>query len=138
MLRIPVVALALPITLLFSVAFEISAQSTASIEGRVIDQQGAVIPGVRILARSAAIGVERTATSDNSGRYQFAALPIGDYTLEASATGFRSQIVENLVIEVGRRITQGFELQIGDVSETVTITSNTLAIELSTTSVGHE
>src|SRR4026209_2415589 len=93
LLRAPIF-FALPISLLFAVALKTSAQSTASIEGQVIDQQGSVIPGVRLLARCPEIGVERTATSDNRGRYQFSALPIGDYIIEASAAGFRTQVIE--------------------------------------------
>ncbi|HSE21651.1 MAG TPA: carboxypeptidase-like regulatory domain-containing protein, partial [Pyrinomonadaceae bacterium] len=121
LLRAPI-PFVLSIGLLFAVALKTSAQSTASIEGQVTDQQGAVIPGVRLVARSAAIGVERTATSDNSGRYQFPALPIGDYTIRAIATGFKQQVVER-TIEVGTRITQDFNLQVGDVAEQVAISS---------------
>ena len=127
---------ALPISLLFAVAFKTYAQSTASIEGQVVDQQGAAIPGVRVLAQSAAIGVERAATSDNSGRYQFPALPLGDYTIRAIASGFKQQVVER-TIEVGCRITQDFDLQVGDVSEQVAVSSTNDGIERSTISVGH-
>ena len=135
LLRAPI-PFVLSIGLLFAVALKTSAQSTASIEGQVTDQQGAVIPGVRLVARSAAIGVERTATSDNSGRYQFPALPIGDYTIRAIATGFKQQVVER-TIEVGTRITQDFNLQVGDVAEQVAISSTSDGIERSTMSVGH-
>ena len=124
------------ISLLFAAAINTSAQSTASIEGQVIDQQGSVIPGVRLVAKSPAIGVERTATSDNRGRYQFPALPIGDYTIRAIATGFKQQVVER-TIEVGTKITQDFDLQVGDVSEQVAISSTSDGIERSTMSVGH-
>lgn len=134
--RVIIFGFALPMTLLFAVAVQSSAQSTASIEGQVTDQQGAVIPGVRILARSSAIGIERAVTSDSSGRYQFAALPVGDYAIEASAVGFKKEVVEKLRIEVGRRITQDFQLEIGDFSEQVTVPS-TNGIERSTISVGH-
>ena len=135
-LRAPIFFFALPISLLITIAFEISAQSTASIEGQVTDQQGAVIPEVRILARSPAIGLERAAMSDSSGRYQFAALPIGDYTVRAVFAGFKQQVVE-MKIEVGSRITQDFNLEVGDVSEQVAVSSTNDGIERSTISVGH-
>ena len=135
--RIPVVGIAVPISLLLAIAFPTFAQSTASIEGQVFDQQGAVIPGVRIAAKSPATGVQRTATSDTSGRYQLAALPVGDYTVGVSARGFKTQVIESLRIEVGRRITQDFQLEIGDVSEQVTVSSANSGIERSTISVGH-
>ena len=102
-----------------------------------MDQHGAVVPRVKITAKNPAIGVERSATSDAAGRYRFTALPVGDYTIEASAIGFKRQVIERLRIEVGRRITQDLQLEIGDVAEQVTITSANTGIERSTISVGH-
>ena len=137
LLRIPFFGIALPITLLFTFTLQIYAQSTASIEGQVFDHHGSVIPRARIIARNEATSIERVATSDANGRYQFAALPVGDYTLEVSAVGFKKQVVETLRIEVGRRITQDFQLAIGDVTEQITVSSTNQAIERSTISVGH-
>ena len=127
---------ALSISLLFTLAVQSSAQSLASIEGQVVDQHGAVVPGVRIVARNFAIAVERAATSDESGRYQLAALPVGDYTIRAIAAGFKQQVAE-MTIEVGSRITQDFDLEVGDVSEQVAVSSTNDGIERSTMSVGH-
>jgi Carboxypeptidase regulatory-like domain/TonB dependent receptor len=136
-LRIPFFGTAVSISLLFILGLEVSAQSTASIEGQVFDQDGAVIPSVKIVARSPAIGVERTALCDDDGRYLLAALPVGDYTVEASTAGFKKQVVESLTIEVSRRLIQDFQLEAGDVSEQVTISSPNGGIERSTMSVGH-
>jgi hypothetical protein len=113
-----------------------SPQSTALIEGLVVDRHGAVVPGVKITATNPAIGVERETTSDANGRYSLAALPIGDYAIVVSAAGFKKQLIEKLTIEVGRRITQDFQLEPGDISEQVTITSANDAIERAT-AVGH-
>src|SRR5687768_11165340 len=137
LLRIHVFGLALSMGLLLAAASSTSAQSTAWIEGQVLDQQGAVIAGVRITLTDSAIGLEREATSDDDGRYQFVALPIGEYTIHASASGFKKQVVENLRTEVGRRIMQDFHLEIGDVSEQVTISPDNEVIERSATSMGH-
>jgi len=135
-LRIPFFGTALSIILPFILVLDVSAQATASIEGQVFDQNGAAIPNVKIVARSPAIGVERTALGDDAGRYLLAALPVGDYTIEVSAAGFKKQVVETLRIEVARKITQDFQLEIGDVSEQVTVSSVNDGIERSTTSVG--
>ena len=137
LLRSAIFGFALPITLLFAIVSESFAQSTASIEGQVVDQHGAVIAGVKIVARNSAIGVERVTTSDSDGRYQLAALPVGDYTVEVTAVGFKQQVIEDLRIEVGRRITQNFQLEVGDVSEQVVVSSANDGIERSTMSVGH-
>ena len=136
-LRIPFFGTAVGIILPFILVLEVSAQSTASIEGQVFDQDGAVIPSVKIVARSAEIGVERKTVSDTAGRYLLAALPVGDYTVEASTSGFKKQVVESVTIEVSRRLIQDFQLEVGDVSEQITITSSNGGIERSTMSVGH-
>jgi len=130
MLRCPFTVAAL---LVLSVC--VQAQSTASIEGLVTDQNGDLIAGAEIMARSRAIGVARRSITDSSGRYQIAALPIGDYRLQIGAPGFTPQVVENFRIEVGRRITQDFQLRVGDVSGQVAITSPNNEIERSSTSV---
>lgn len=137
LLRLHGFPFALPITLLFVFYVQASAQSTALIEGQVVDQHHAAIPHVKVTARNASISLERTATSDISGRYQFSALPVGDYTVAVTAAGFKQQIVEELRVEVGRRITQDFQLEAGDISEQVTVASANDSIERSTISIGH-
>jgi hypothetical protein len=115
----------------------VQAQSTASIEGLVTDQNGDLIEGAEILARSQAIGVARRSITDSSGRYQIASLPIGDYRLEVRVSGFKTQVLERVRVEVGRRLTQDFQLQVGDVKEKVDVNEAADLIERSTTSVGH-
>ena len=129
--------IALPITLLVVFHCQTSAQPTATIEGQIVDQHLAAIPGVRLTARNHAISVERVAISDINGRYQFSALPVGDYTVRVSAAGFKQQVVEGLKIEIGRRVTQDFQLEAGDISEQVAVFSANDGIERSTSSVGH-
>lgn len=121
----------------FSMAAETHAQSTASIEGQVLDQSGDIVPGAEIEATSTTIGIRRVAKSDDAGRYQLAALPVGDYRLEVKATGFKVQMLENIRVEIGRRLTRDFQLRVGDISERVTVDSNNNSIEHTTTSVGH-
>src|SRR5262245_38913639 len=58
------------------------AQSTTTLQGRVVDPKGAAVPGVKVTARSQATGVERVAQSDSGGSFQIASLPAGLYRLE--------------------------------------------------------
>jgi len=117
--------------------FPVPGQSTAAIEGQVTDQNGGAIPGVEIKAFSRAIAIERVTTSDNAGRYQINALPVGDYRIEVKAGGFQTQVLERLQVEVARRITQDFRLEVGQAAELVTINSSNGLIEQTTVSVGH-
>jgi len=128
-----------PLTVVFFVLLTISVQgqSTASLEGLITDQHGALIRGAEITATDRAIGFTRVAVTDSSGRYQIVALPIGDYRLEVRANGFQTGIVERVRLEVGRRLTQDFELQVGDISGNVLITESPDLLERSTISVGH-
>lgn len=115
----------------------VCAQSTGSIEGQAVDERGAVVQGARITAISQAIGVRRVTETDAAGRYQLVGLPLGDYHLEVQANGFKSQIIEKIHIEVGRRFTQDFQLEVGDLSEQVVVNSSNNLLEQTTISVGH-
>src|SRR4030095_14010563 len=128
---------ALIVVVLLSPATYVCAQSTATIEGLVTDQSGALITSARITARNPKIGISRTAVTDNSGRYQIPALPVGDYELEINATGFQTQLVQSTDLDVGRRVTRDWQLQVGDVSQQVTVTTAGDQIERTTSSVGH-
>ena len=137
LLRTPVFGIAIRIALPFLLVLPAAAQSTASIEGQVVDQHGAAIAGARVIASSSSIAVERATTSDANGRYQLVALPLGEYTIVVSASGFKKQVIEQLRLEVGRKITQDLQLEVGDISEQVSVSSANDPIERSTTSVGH-
>src|SRR4030095_3032882 len=125
----------LAVVLAFTI--ETRAQSTASIEGVVRDQHNAVVPAVQISASSHQQGVTRLTFSDDAGRFEIAALPVGPYDLEVRQTGFQTQIIKELKLEVGRRVTQDFQLQAGDIAQTVSVTPSNYMIQSSTVSVGH-
>ena len=115
----------------------VHAQSTASIEGQVNDQHGAIVRAAEITVVSREIGIRRVAVTDDDGRYQIAALPVGSYRIEVRAPGFQTQIIESSTLEVGRRVTQNFQLQVGDVSQVVTVPTDNDLIEQSSVSIGH-
>ncbi|HEU4386523.1 MAG TPA: carboxypeptidase regulatory-like domain-containing protein [Blastocatellia bacterium] len=123
-------------TLLF-VAPILHAQSTADLQGRVVDPAHSVLSDVEIKVRNQATGLERVTQTDSEGNYLVAALPVGSYRIELSAPGFKKQIVESLLIEVGRSVVQDFELQVGDFSQEVIVTPGSQVLERTTTSVGH-
>jgi hypothetical protein len=127
--------LSLCLTLMFCT--RVHAQSTASIEGQVSDPNGAAVPAVEITATNSEIGVTRTTRSDDAGRYQLVLLPVGTYSLEIRGTGFQTQIIKNLRLEVAQRITQNFQLKVGYVSEVVTVSDVNPLVNQATMSVGH-
>jgi carboxypeptidase family protein/TonB-dependent receptor-like protein len=112
------------------------AQSTTTLQGKVVDPKGAAVPGVKVTARSQATGVERVAQTDSDGSFQIAFLPAGLYRLEVRSTGFQTQVVERLSLEVGRTVTQDFRLSLGDISQEVSVVSGGNLIERASISVG--
>ena len=113
-----------------------SAQSSAAVQGEVTDQNAAVISDAQVIVHCEANGIQRRTTTDGGGRYLFSGLPVGSYRVEASAEGFQTQIVEQ-ILEVGRTITQNFQLRVGNVSQIVTVPTNHELLERSTMALGH-
>jgi len=111
-------------------------QSTATVQGTVTDQKGSVVPGAKITARNQATGIERTSQTDSDGSYQIAALPVGLYSIEVEAQGFKRELVSNFRVEVGRTIVRDFSLEVGTIEQNVNISAETPVIETATTSVG--
>src|SRR5688572_10865387 len=70
------------------------AQFSTSIEGQVVDPLGAVVPRVEVRAINRAIGVDRLTETDDEGRYEIPALPVGEYRLLVQAEGFNTQVLE--------------------------------------------
>src|SRR6266536_3027919 len=128
--------LALAACVILLVGISASAQSTAVLQGKVTDPKGAVLPNATVVLRNEATSVERTTQTDGEGNYQLAALPVGNYRVEVKAQGFHTTTISNLVIEVAQTVVQNFQLEIGDISQQVLITSDASVIELATTSVG--
>jgi outer membrane receptor protein involved in Fe transport len=112
------------------------AQSTALLQGKITDPKGAVLPNATILVRNEATSTERTTQSDQDGNYQLAAMPVGVYRVEVKSPGFQTATISKLVIEVATTVVQNFQLEVGDISQTVEITSDVPVIETATTSVG--
>src|SRR5438067_2852850 len=111
-------------------------QSTATLQGTVTDQKGAVVPNATITVRNQATSIERTAQTDSSGNYQVAALPVGTYSVVVQAQGFKSAAVSDLNVEVARTLVKDFQLEVGSLEQRVNITADTPVIETATTSVG--
>lgn len=115
---------------------EARAQSTASLEGQLRDQNDDVVPLAEVSAIRRETHVTRTVVSDDGGWYQIPALPVGTYRIEVKAPGFQTQIVQQLTLEVGRRATQNFRLVVGDVAQVVSVVGDSELVERSTMSVG--
>jgi Carboxypeptidase regulatory-like domain len=115
-----------------------NAQETrGSIVGQVRDTSGAVIGGVQLTAMNMATNVVFRATTDNDGAYQFPLIPPGTYTLTADATGFKKTQREHVKIEIHAEINVDFALEVGSLTERVTVTSDEPVLQTATANMGH-
>jgi hypothetical protein len=112
------------------------AQSTATVQGTVTDSKGAVLPNATVVVRNRNTSTERTAQTDSDGNYQVAALPVGVYTIEVRVQGFKTQVADQVTLEVARTVVQNFQMDVGAISEQVLVSSDVPVIETATTSVG--
>src|SRR5437588_1801050 len=111
-------------------------QTTGNITGRILDPQGAAVPGVTVTARSSATGFTRTEVSDAEGIYRLNALPVGIYDVTAELQGFASVSRKAIDVNVGQTQTVDFALRVAAVAETVNVTGASPLIEITASSVG--
>jgi hypothetical protein len=130
-------ALALSCVLALLIAAPLHAQSGATLQGRVADGSGAVLPGASIRVRNGATGFDRAAFTDDEGRYEVAAIPSGSYEVTAEAKGFKSTFVAGISFDVGRTVVRDFHLEVGDQRENVVVVADTPLIDRASAVVGH-
>jgi outer membrane receptor protein involved in Fe transport len=100
--------------------------NNASVTGLVTDSTGAVVTGASVTLKNKATNVETTATTDSSGYYTFASAPVGEYTVTVERQGFKRVVLNDVKLEVGQKARVDATLEVGAVTETVTVTSATL------------
>jgi hypothetical protein len=115
----------------------VNAQTFGALQGRVFDASGALVAGAVIRVQDESIGFDVSVRADADGRYYVFAIPNGTYTVTAEASGFRTQRIDALIVDVGRTLVVDFHLVIGDVTETVVVRSDVSLIDPATATVGH-
>ena len=111
------------------------ASSTGTIQGRVSDSQGAVLPGVTVTATSpSALGAQTTVTSE-TGNYRFPAVPPGQYELTYELAGFNSLKRSGIAITLGFTANVNVELALATLQETVTVSGASPVIDTSATRI---
>ncbi|MBC7900527.1 MAG: TonB-dependent receptor, partial [Saprospiraceae bacterium] len=111
-------------------------RSAGLLQGTITDSNQQAVVNADVRAENTETGISRSLQTDEEGFYQFAAISVGTYRVTTRLLGFSTQIVENVVIEVGRSAVLNFELRIGDISEEVRIESSIALVELNNVSVG--
>ena len=107
--------------------------TTGAIEGTVTDPSGAAIAGATVVIKHVATGVERTLTTDSAGRFVAPLLPVGDYQITVSASGFGTLVSRGYSLALGRTVVANISLQLGTVAQTVTVEATSPLVETART-----
>lgn len=131
----------MPITVVLATAvllaaFPAHSQSLAAagqIEGAIFDSASGVVPNAAVQLRKQDTSAVRMSQSDSSGRFQFRAVPIGEYSLTVTAPGFATTRIESLLVSVGQTVFQRVTVSPAGVSEKLDVHAETEAIQTSAT-----
>ncbi len=111
----------------------VSAQAqTGTVEGKVTDEQGAVLPGVTLTLTG-----ERgstTSVSDGEGGYRFVGVAPGVYSLKAELSGFLAQEIASVKVELAKTVTAPLTLKVGGISERITVVANASNVDVRSSS----
>ena len=119
------------LSLLCSAAF--SQTITASLQGKISDKTGAVLPKATVTATNTETGFSRSTSSSESGEYKISSLPVGNYKVTAKAASFQPQ-TRTLPLALGDNVTVDFSLAPGAVEQQVVVTTEAPLIEPTRTS----
>ncbi|MBV9181574.1 MAG: TonB-dependent receptor [Acidobacteria bacterium] len=121
-------------TLIFSLP--LYAQFRSSIEGTITDSSGAMVAGAEVTLTNTATGVSETSQSNNEGLFRFPSLPPGNYKLTCTKQGFQTLVQENVSLAAEQVRTVAMAMKVGQISETVTVSTETAPIQLSEAKIG--
>src|SRR3569833_536948 len=108
------------------------AQVASSVVGTVVDPADAVVANAPVTLTSVDTGAERTATTDSLGTYRFTNVNPGAYSVDVKATGFKSFTQGGVVVTANETHTVNkITLQLGNVSESVSVTAEAAQVQLS-------
>ncbi|MBV8728995.1 MAG: carboxypeptidase regulatory-like domain-containing protein, partial [Acidobacteriia bacterium] len=110
-------------------------QVSAVLSGTVTDQSGAIVSSANVTAKNVDIGSTRSTLTDVGGRYQFSALPVGDYEIRVAKPDFQEAVRTGIHLVVGQSATVDVQLQVGQSSQQVTVNANAPLVGVSTANV---
>jgi hypothetical protein len=107
-----------------------------AVTGIVTDTSGAVIPAATVKLIEVNTGVITTATTTGAGIYTAPVSP-GTYRVEASKTGFQTTVWNNVIVDPSKHVTANLQLRVGNVKQTVVVSSRPPALETTSAQVGN-
>ncbi len=129
-----VFSILLVVTFHFSLAW--AQVTTGTVLGTVQDATGAVLPGTEVTVTHLDTAISRTVISDDEGRYLAPNLNLGDYEIAASLPGFQTEVRTGIELTIGRRAVVNFNLNVGEITERVTVTGEAPLVETTSGALG--
>jgi Carboxypeptidase regulatory-like domain/TonB dependent receptor len=111
---------------------------TATILGRVSDPTGAAVAGASVFVENTGTGLRRLASTTAEGDYLVPSLPVGTYTLNITAQGFKAFSDSGIRVEVGQSARVDAHLQIGATNETIQVSSTGLQVDTASAALRSE
>ena len=113
------------------------AQSVSgTILGTVTDPSGAIVADAKVTVINEGTGLTRTVTSDSNGEYVVPSIPTGRYTVTAEVAGFKTLALSNIELGVDQRVRIDLKLEVGAMTESVTIEATTPLLQTSSSELG--
>ena len=139
MLRKSCLFLLLVLTLALLCSYPLLAQqvAVAQVSGQVSDPSGAAVPGATVKMTEIERSVVHTATTDANGNYLFPGLPVGPYRLDVNKQGFKTYVLNNIVLQVNDHVSFNAALQVGQVTETVEVSSDAPLVQTENASISN-
>ena len=106
------------------------------VRGTVSDPSGAVIPAIKVSLASEATRVTRDTQTNSNGDYVFLEVPVGIYTIESGATGFKKYVRKGITVELNQVVQIDIVLQVGTANEVVEVTAAPPLVDTTTTRAG--
>jgi hypothetical protein len=104
--------------------------------GTIADPSGSVIAGATVKGINVATGVETDTKATDAGVYRMPLLQPGTYRLAVTAPGFKTSVRENVILGVAQTLTVDFNLELGSVTDSITVSSESPMIETGTAEIG--
>ncbi|HVG28564.1 MAG TPA: TonB-dependent receptor [Pyrinomonadaceae bacterium] len=97
--------------------------TTGSLSGTITDPGGATVASANVTIKNNATGAERTTTTNDQGAFEFPSVEPGRYTVSVEGAGFKKSVATDVIVEVANPARVMMTLEVGSVSETVTVTA---------------
>jgi hypothetical protein len=111
-------------------------ETTAAINGQVNDSSGAAVGGAAVTAKDLDRGTVWPTKTNDQGYYNLPRLPVGNYELRVEAQGFQTAVQRSVQLNLNQTAKIDFQMQVGQVSQTMEVTSSAPLLQTESTHVG--